>query len=146
MPPVVDLSGVETRQFTALPPCTVRAVVDRSELRVSAAGNDNVMWVFKVTDVLKMRDDAPEGFVGRTFVHGTSLTKDSLWNLLRTLAALGEDPIKLQGQLDINDEYLTQFIGREAIVQLGKREYQGQDQNNVQNIRALTAEESSKLL
>ena len=145
--PVVDLSGVELMNFDALPAGEYRVAVDRAEVRQSnSSGEDNVLWVLKVTDVHKLRGDTDgAGLIGRTIVHGTSLQPKALWNLFRTLVALGENPEDIQRTLDVNDEYLSDFVGRECVVTLRQREYQGQMTNQVVQIRALKEEEAMAL-
>ena len=143
MAPVVDLSNVELQQFDALPNGTYRVSVERAEMREAASGSDNVFWLLRVVQAIRARsfDGDLESLENRTIAHGTSLQEKALWNFVRTVTALGADPDDLGGELDINDEYVGQFIDKEAIVTLTQREYQGEMQNQVQNIRALTEEE-----
>lgn len=144
MTPTVDLTGVETNAFDALPRGRYRVAVDRPpELRISGTNNEGAFWLFRVVEVLNTNPvlEDPSSVVDRTIPHNTSFSAQALWNLKRTLVALGEDPEALEGSLDIDEEYLAQFEGREAIVSVSQREYQGEMQNNVQNIRALSEEE-----
>ncbi len=148
MPPVVDFSDVEVQDYGALPNGQYRMAVDRPpELRESAAGNDNVLFVLKVTDVIRTRgfDGDGDGLMNRTVPHGCALTPKSLWNLQRTCIALGADPSEFEGELDVSEEWLAQFEDKEAVVTLGTRKYEGQEQNEVRNIRALTEEEAAAL-
>lgn len=148
MPPTVDLSNTEMRQFEAVPRGTYRVSADTIELRkADSSGEDNVFWLLRITDVLNVRGDIPEGgLVDRTIMHGTSLKQTSDWNLLRTLLAFGaeEQEIRKPG-LDINEEWLAQFQGREAVVTVSLRDWQGQPRNRVVNIRALKEEEMAAL-
>jgi len=63
----------------------------------------------------------------------------------RTLVALGASPEELTGELDVNDEMLNAYLGNECVVTLRKRTYEGQENNQVVNIRALTEEEAAQL-
>jgi len=146
--PVVNLTDVEIREFEPLPNGEYRVAVDQAEVRQAASsGHDNVLFVLKVTDVNRVReqvDDIP-ALVGRTVPHGCSLQPQALWNLYRTLVALGTDPEELTGELDVNDEMLNAYLGNECVVTLRKRTYEGQENNQVVNIRALTEEEAAQL-
>lgn len=147
--PVVDLSNVELMNFDALPRGEYRVAVDQAEVRqANSSGEDNVLWVLKVTDVLRVRgDDVNLGaLVGRIIPHGTSLQPKSLWNFYRTAVALGEDPEEIkQPDFDINDEYLSKFLGEECVVTLRTRDYEGRETNQVVNIRALSEKETMSL-
>ncbi|KKL57127.1 hypothetical protein LCGC14_2238510 [marine sediment metagenome] len=147
--PTVDLTGVETNAFAALPRGRYRVVVDRPpEIRISgSSGNEGAFWLFRVSDVLNTNPviEDPTTVIDRTIPHNTSFTIQSLWNLKRTLVALGEDPEVLEGELEVSEDYLAKFEGREAIVSVTQREYQGEMQNNIQNIRALSEEEAGAL-
>ena len=148
MAPVVDFSDVEVTEFGALPNGTYRMACDRvPEIRTSQNGNENVLFVLKVSDVIRTRgfDGDGDGLMNRTVPHGCALTAKSLWNFQRTAIALGADPSDFESELDIDDAYLEQFEDKECVVTLGTRTYEGQDQNDVRNIRALTEEEAAAL-
>ena len=148
-PPTVDLTGVEANAFKALPRGRYRVVVDRPpELRISGtSGNEGAFWLFRVSDVLDTNPviEDPTTVIDQTIPHNTSFSPQSLWNLKRTLVALGEEPEVLEGELNIDEDYLAKFEGREAIVSVIQREYQGETTNNIQNIRALSEEEAVAL-
>jgi len=147
---VGSLKGQELMTFEALPAGTYRVSVDRAEERNSnASGEANIMWLFRVTDVIatnQPHEDA-SSLVGRTLVHGTSLQESALWNIFRTLIALGDHPDDLQvDDLDID---LDDYPGKECVVMVTQREYpanSGTMTNNVQNMRALSEEEAGALV
>jgi hypothetical protein len=147
--PTVDLSNVQATDFDALPSGTYRVAVDRPpEIRTSANGNEGAFWLLRVVDVINVRGYEGDGvgLVNRTIAHGTSFVEKALFNLKRTLAAFGASEEELNNPaLDIDEEYLSQFEGKEAVVRVTQREYQGQMQNNVQSIRALTEQEAGAL-
>ncbi|KKN75303.1 hypothetical protein LCGC14_0381550 [marine sediment metagenome] len=146
--PTVDLTGVETNAFDALPRGRYRVIVDRlPELRISGNGNEGAFWLFRVTEALNTNPvlEDPSSVIDRTIPHNTSFSAQSLWNLKRTLVALGAEPETLEGSVDVDEEFLAEFEGREAIVSVTQREYQGEMQNNIQNIRALSEEEVGAL-
>ena len=147
--PTVDLSNVQSNEFDALPSGLYRLAVDRPpELRTSSNSNEGVFWLFRVVEPINVKGlEDPSTVVNRTVPHNTSFTEKALFNLKRTLAAVGADEDDLNSSdLDINEEYLAQFEGRECVARLSQREYQGAMQNNIQTIRALTAEEAGALV
>ena len=144
---VPSLKGQELMSFDALPAGSYRIAVDRVEERDSNAGGKGLMWLFRVTDVLhtNLEHENPESLVGRTLVHGTSFSEASLWNLFRTLIALGDEPEDVE---NINDLDTDDYPGKECVVQVTLREYpidSGTMTNNIQNMRALTEEEAGVL-
>lgn len=149
--PTVDLSGVDANAFSALPKGTYRVVVDRPpEIRISGnSGNETGFWLFRVVECLRTtppsEPEAMAALENRTIPHNTSFSPQALWNLKATLIALGANPEDLEGSIDINEEYLAEFEGREAVVTLTQREYQGEMTNNVSQIRALREEEAGAL-
>lgn len=147
----VNLQGQELMTFEAVPPGTYRVSVDRAEERTSQASSEpNIFWLFRISEVIRVnRPDAiddPSTLVNRTIMHGTSLTEKALWNLYRTLIALGEDPEEVgveDYEFDPED-----FVGRECVVQVTVREYppgSGVMTNQIQNIRSLSEVEAGTL-
>ena len=142
----VNLKGQELMTFDPVPPGTYRDAVDQcDDTRVSQeSGQPNIFWLFKITDVVTVRGEAMDGLVGRTIMHGTSLIDAALWNVYRTLIALGVDPEQLEdGEYEIIPE---DFIGRECIITVNQREYQGTMRNNVVAMRTLNEQEAGKLV
>ena len=141
----VNLANQEMRTFDPVPAGVYRVVVDQCEERESQmSGNANIFWLFRINDVLNTRgSDGAVGLIDRTIMHGTSLQESALWNLYRTLVALGEDPDQLQGgEFELETDG---YVGKECVVTVRIRDYQGQPQNQVVNLRALNEEESGKL-
>jgi len=140
----VNLKGQELREFDVIPRGTYRVTVDQcDDTRMSQAGYPNIFWLFKVTDVLRVQGETPEGLVGRTVMHGTSLQESALWNLYRTLLALGDDPEAIEsGDFEVKPE---NYLGRECVVTVNIRPYEGVDQNQITQIRALNEQELSKI-
>lgn len=147
----VNLEGQELMSFEAIPAGTYRVSVDRAEERVSQTSQEpNIFWLFRISEVIRVNRadqvDDPSTLVNRTIMHGTSLQEKALWNLYRTLIALGEDPddVGVEGyEFEPED-----FVGRECVVQVTVREYpvgSGQMTNQVQNIRSLSEAEAGTL-
>lgn len=145
----INLQGQELMTFEAVPAGQYRVSVDRAEERQASSGNQNIFWLFKISEVLRLTQvvDDPTVFVNRTIMHGTSLTESSLWNLYRTLIALGDDEETLQaGDLDLD---LEEYVGKECIITVGIQEYpadSGTWVNRVNNLRSLSEEEVGRLV
>ncbi len=145
----VNLLGQELRTFEPIPPGEYRVAVEQAEERTSEAGQPNIFWLFKVTDVHKVRTTRdtdyiePEGLIGRTVMHGTSLQEKALWNLYRTLIALGTEPEELE-----DDEYEVMpedYLGKECVITVSLRDFRGEPQNRILNLRALNEQELARL-
>ena len=140
----VDLSNQELLTFDPVPPGTYRVAVDQCEERVAQSGADNIFMLFKVTDVLAVRgNDSSDGLIGKTIMHGMSLQPQALWNMFRTVLALGDDP-EVVDSSDF-DFICDDYIAKECVVTVRIRDYEGQAQNQITNMRALTEDEASKL-
>ena len=140
----VNLANQELRTFEPVPAGVYRVAVDTCEERTASTGNEGICWLFRITDVISTRGDGgTAGLIDRTIPHGTQLQESALWNLYRTLVALGEDPQALQdGEFELDPDIM---IGKECVVTIRIRDYQGQPQNQVVNLRALNAEEAGAL-
>jgi len=143
----VNLANQELRTFDAVPPGVYRVAVDQCNERQSANGNDGIFWLYKVTDVISTRgSDDGSGIVGRTIPHNTQLNESSLWSLFRTLVALGDEPSDLDGDIDIDQDWCESQIGKECVVTTRTRDYNGQAQADIAQMRALNEEEAGSLV
>ena len=140
----VNMQKQELRTFDPVPPGTYRVVVDSCEERTSSTGNEGLFWLFRITDIISTRgSDDGVGLVDRTIPHGTQFQESSIWNLYRTLVALGEDPASLQdGEFEFEPDAM---VGKECVVTTRLREYMGQQQVNISNLRALNEQEAGAL-
>ena len=141
----VNLANQQLRTFDPVPAGVYRVAVDQCESRTSQmSGSENIFWLFRITDVISSRGDGGSaGLIDRTIMHGTSLQESALWNLYRTLVALGEDAASItDGEFELEED---EMIGRECVVTIRIRDYQGQPTNQVVNLRALTEDASGKL-
>lgn len=106
----VDLTGVELRSFEALPMDRCLAEVDDLVFTEKSKRSGAP----KVQFVMTAKED-PEGNPipgNRKLFYEVSLQEQSLWNLKRTLAALGDSPEDLEGELELEKE---DYVGRQAI-------------------------------
>ena len=141
----VNLANQEMRTFDPVPAGTYRVTVDQCEERTSQmSGNANIFWLFRITDVISTQGDGGgAGLIDRTIMHGTSLQESALWNLFRTLVAMGEDPQALQdGEFELEPDAQ---VGKECVVTVRIRDYQGQPTNNITALRSLTEAEAGAL-
>ena len=109
----VDLTGVEMRTFEPLP--KDRYVIEVSDLVFTEESKrSKAPKVQFVMDVASDLDGAAvEG--NRKLFYEVSLLPQSLWNLKRTLVALGDSPEDLEGELEVEKE---DYIGRRAVAVL----------------------------
>lgn len=83
----LNLAGISA-VLEAVPPDTYPVVVSQCRLQDSkASGQPMLAW--------RLRIESPEEFAGRLLFHNTSLQKQALWNLKRTLLALGYEEEEL---------------------------------------------------
>jgi len=122
MPITVDLTGVEAR-LTPLPPGYYQAAVAACEQKTSRAGNPYISWVFNVV--------SPEEFMGKKAFYNTSLQHQALWNLKRTLIALGIPEQNLEGQIEFD---ASDFLGSECTLVVVEDEYEGETTGSVKQI------------
>lgn len=116
---IVDFTGVSTGP-EVIPEGTYNARVFDVELRTSAnSGSPYINWTFRI--------DGGE-YDGRRLFFVTSLRKDALWNLKRTLKALRFEG-NLDGQVDLGD--LDNFLGRQCRIVVGVEDYMGEQRNRV---------------
>lgn len=122
----VNMTGVELKEFDPVPAGRYLARV--SDMVYSAASKRSKQPKVDITlDLLKGIDgeattEAP--YTNRKAFYTISLQDASMWNVLRTLVALGDDADELQagGELELEKE---DYIGRFCFALLGQEEYEG---------------------
>lgn len=108
----VNLTGVELKTFEPLPyDRVVIRVKDLVEEKARTSDNQKIRWIS--TAVCDMEGNQIEG--NRQVFYETTLVEDALWNLKRTLVALGDDPEELDEEINIEKE---DYIGRHAVAVL----------------------------
>jgi hypothetical protein len=122
----VNLQGVKT-ELEQLPKgrylCNVYAI----EKKANNKGDGfYIQWTLKVS-----ADHPDEDYTGRTLYYITSLKQDALWNLKRTLIALGDEPDDLDQELDIEPE---DYLGRQCVADCKTEMYQGEPKTRVSRI------------
>lgn len=106
----VDLTGIEARTFDPLP--MDRCVAEVADLvfteKSKRSGAPKLQFIL---NAVSDPDGNPvEG--NRKLFYEVSLQEQSLWNLKRTLLALGDTPEDLEGEVDVDKE---DYVGRQAI-------------------------------
>jgi len=109
----VDLTGVETRTFEPLP--MDHCVAEVSDLVYTAESKRSKApkVQFIMNAVSDLEGNPVEG--NRKLFYEVSLQDQSLWNLKRTLIALGDSEEDLEGEIDIEKE---DYVGRQAVAVL----------------------------
>lgn len=125
-PILVDLTGVETREFEPLP-------VGRYPIKVTGApvlqggesGGDYVAWELTVEGG---DHDGRKGWLN------TSLLPQSKWAFKRVLIALGYSEDELSGIIEDVEAFLEGAIGREGTMVVGHRKWEGETRQDVRRI------------
>ena len=106
----VDLTGVETRTFEPL--SMDHCVVEVSDLVYTAESKRSKApkVQFIMNAVSDLEGNAIEG--NRKLFYEVSLQDQSLWNLKRTLIALGDSEEDLEGEIELEKE---DYVGRQAV-------------------------------
>ena len=125
----LNMTGVSVKA-TPLPPGYYQAVVAQCEQKTSQSGNPTLAWQFAVTE--------PEEFVGRKAFFNTSLQQQALWNLKRTLLALGFEEDDLEGEIDLDPGDL---VGIECTLVVIEDEWQGETTGRVDQVLPAGEEE-----
>tara|TARA_B100000949_G_scaffold137679_1_gene121097 strand:+ start:9071 stop:9520 length:450 start_codon:yes stop_codon:yes gene_type:complete len=142
----VNLANQELRTFEPVPAGIYRVTVDQCNERESSGGNPGIFWLYKVTDVVSTRgSDDGVGLIGKTVPHNTQLNESSLWSLYRTLVALGDNPDELGSEFEVDQDWCEAQIGKECVITTRTRDYQGQPQADIAQMRALNEEEAGAL-
>jgi len=129
---VVDFTGVSDG-MDPVPEGVYNARVFDVVLRTSVnSGNQYLNWTFKI--------DGGE-YDGRRLFYVTSLKKEALWNLKRTLKALQFEG-SLDGQVDLGD--LDDFLGKQCRISVGIEEYMGEPRNRVLRVLSPEAEKDTE--
>ena len=110
----VNMTGVTVRP-AALPPGYYQAAVAKCEQKTSRTGNPYLSWIFNIL--------SPEEHVGAKAFYNTSLQQTALWNLKRTLIALGFKEEDLAGNIEFEP---TDLIGWECTLVVVEDVYEGE--------------------
>jgi len=123
--PKVDMSGIEP--LTAMEAGQYPATLTSFEYHEAAASSGKPFYSLEFT--------ISEGeYNGRKAWRNFSLQQQALWALQRAAIRLGADPDDVQGEVDM-DEVLASLVGSECVLDIGVREYEGEDRNEIKAIR-----------
>jgi hypothetical protein len=121
----VDLTGVST-ELEPIPPGIYNATVVEVEQKTSKKGNPYLNWKFDV------EPNPDTGFDGSTPAWSTtSLLPDALWNLKRTLQALGYTEDQLEGELALDP---FDLVGLECTLVIVADWYEGKEVSRVDEV------------
>lgn len=109
----VNLAGVEMRSFEPLPLDQVIAKVDDVVYTEKSKRSGEPKVQFVMTVVRDLKGNPIPG--NRKLFYEVSLAETSLWNVKRTLVALGDAPEDLEGEIDIEK---ADYVNRETVAVL----------------------------
>lgn len=121
----IDLSGIVTREFEALPAGRYPVEVLDVTREISKNGNPMLNWQFSVVG---------GEFDGRRLFTNTMLMDSSLWKLRMFLLALGYDEADLEGPIELE---LEELIGLTALARVAQRVYEGELRNEIRALSPL---------
>ena len=132
----VDLTGVKLREFEPVDIGRYRAKVDDLVYtpKSKRSGQPKVQLTFTLLEGLDASNKGYDPATNRKAFYEVSLQEQSLWNLKRTLVALGDNPEDLEGELDIDK---ADYVGRECIVLIGQEGYEGINRQRTRRIEPL---------
>jgi hypothetical protein len=109
----VNLTGVEMRSFEPLPLDQVVARLDDVVYQEKSKRSGEPKVQFVMTALRDLKGNVVPG--NRRLFYEVSLQDKSLWNLKRTLVALGDDLEDLEGEVDIEK---SDYVNRECVAVL----------------------------
>lgn len=132
----VDMTGVELREFEPVEIGRYKAKVDDLVYteKSKRSQQPKVQFTFTLTKGLEESNSEYDPATNRKAFYEVSLQEQSLWNLKRTLVALGDAPEDLDGEIDIEKE---EYVGRECVVVIGHEEYEGVNRQRTRRIEPL---------
>ena len=130
----LNLTGVSLN-LEPLPEGVYSAVVSTVEQKISTNNRQPYLaWIFELSD---------SPYEGRKLFYNTSLQEQALWNLARTLKALGFDPGDFTGDMELDT---TDLLDIECRVVVTQDVYQGEVRNRVDRVIPAGEPETSTLL
>ncbi len=119
----VQLGGVQTGEFTALPNATYPVTVFEIEEKESQAGKPYLSFVFKIVE--------GHEHAGRQFWHNVSLQEQALWNFKRVMIALGVPAEDMEADYEFE---IADHLGKRCSVRVITERYEGTDRNRVKSV------------
>lgn len=129
MCPAISFQGVESKSFEPLPKGRYLSKVSALEYNAESkrSGEPTLAWEFTVTG---------GEFNNRKGFLNTSLQKQSLWNTMRILMALGytEDEVKSRDWDFEDPEVIDEIVGRDCVIVIRHEKYEGEDRQRVSRV------------
>lgn len=123
----VDFTGVES--YIKCEEGEHVAVLKKTEVKTSEAGNDMIACVFEVVSGASAGANVFDNFV---------LTEKALWRLKTYLECIG---IKCDGKLKLDTDKMK---GKKCIIEVAHEEYKGQTRARIQGFKKLEAAKSAE--
>jgi hypothetical protein len=137
----VDLTGVEVKTFEPVPAGRYYAKVSDMVYNPASKRSQKpkVQFTFTITGAAdettgKSVEAAGVDLTNRKAFYEVSLQDQSLWNLKRTLLALGDSAEDLEGELDLEKE---DYVDRDCILVLAVEEYEGTPRQRTRRVEPL---------
>lgn len=118
----VDFTGISADELVPMPEGVYDVTVFDAKVAIAKTGSKYVAWEFKVSEGDHM---------GRRAWLNNSLQQQALWALKRSLIAMGEDPIALEGRFKLN---LKAFLGRPCKIVIAHEQYEGTPRQRVTRV------------
>lgn len=132
----VNLAGVEVKSFAPIPPGRYIGKVDDLIITEKSKRSKQPKGQFVLTLIEGISPET-EGYdpaSKRKAFYEFSFQDQSLWNVKRSLIALGDDPADLEGELDLEK---ADYVGRECVVVSYNEEYEGIERSKVKRLEPL---------
>lgn len=135
----VDLTGVELKEFDPVPVGRYRGRVDDLVYteKSKRSQQPKVQFAGTLLEGLEESNKDYNSDENRKWFYEVSLQEQSLWNVKRTLVALGDTPEDLEGELELEKE---DYVGRECVVVIGHEEYEGINRQRTRRLEPLATE------
>jgi len=134
--PTFDFSEKQKGKFSIIPTGIYDAVVERIEERTARSGNKYKHITFRIFGEKAEREKVN----GRLVWDNIVLLKQVEWKIQGLLYAC---KLSYEGSVKLSDDW-KELIGKELKIGIGKREFNGTEQNEVNNFYPLTTEVISR--
>lgn len=131
---IIEVNFPEEEEYVSVPAGTYIVKVKEVTLRESGEGKQYLNWILKIAK--------PEEYKDRTLYFVTSLQPQALFNLRRTLIALGKEVPKKAAKVKLN---LDKLIGGKMKVKVAIENYEGMERPRIVGVYSLDKEEQVEI-
>lgn len=127
-----DFDEKQRKNFSVIPTGIYNATIERIEELTARSGNKYKHITFRVFEEKAEKEKVN----GRLIWDNIVLLKQVEWKIQGLLYACG---LPHEGKIELSKDW-KELIGKELKIGIGKREYQGTEQNEVKNFYPITTE------